>query len=46
MAGKFVTVLTGAGSSITADNKYDVLIVRRKLPPKLGGNRPKSEYYQ
>lgn len=45
-AGRFITTLTDVGSSITAGDKYDVLIVRRKLPPKLGGNRPKPGYYQ
>lgn len=45
-AGKIVSSLSGVGSSVSADDKYDVFIVRKPLAPKFGTARPKSEYYQ
>ena len=45
-AGKIVSTLSGVGSSVSADDDYDVFIVRKPLPPKFGTGRPKSEYYQ
>jgi hypothetical protein len=43
-AGKIVNPITSAGRSVAADERYDVHIVRRKLPPKVR-KRLRSEFY-
>lgn len=43
-AGRIVTSITSVGSSVSADERFDVHIVRRRLPPKVR-QRLRSEFY-
>lgn len=43
-AGRIVTPLSSAGSGVAADERYDVTIVRRPLPPNVK-QRLKSDFF-
>ncbi|WP_338729205.1 universal stress protein [Haladaptatus sp. DJG-WS-42] len=45
-AGRLVSSLTSVGSMVSADQLYDVVIVRTREPSKVERHREKSNFYQ
>ena len=44
-AGRIVVPVSSVGGSVASDTTYDVHLVRRREPPKIGSMRYRSEFY-